>query len=190
MPKANEIKKGDAILLNGQMLLVKRVEVQDPHARGAATLYKMRFTNIKTGLKAEERFKGEEVLEKLDLTRRAVSYSYDEGEALVFMDDEDYTQYSIDKADIEDELLFITESIKGLQVLVSDEMVIGVELPSSVDLEITDTSPAIKGGSINARTKPAEFGTGLVVQVPEYLAPGERITINTAEKKFISRASN
>ena len=188
MPRASEIKKGEVVLYNQQLLHVKQVEVQNPSARGAATLYKMRFRNIQTGGKVEERFKGDDMLEKVELFKRMVSYSYDEGEALVFMDDEDFSQYTISKEDIEDELLFITESIQGMAVLIVDDAVVGLEMPQSVDLEIKETSPAIKGASANARTKPAIFETGLSVQVPEYLATGERIRINTAEKKFMGRA--
>lgn len=188
MPKASEVKKGEVVSLNGQLLQVKNVEVQSPSARGAATLYKMRFSNVQNGGKVEERFKGDDILERIELLKRAVSYSYDEGEAIVFMDDEDYSQYSVAKSDLEDELLFITESIKGVSVLIVDDAVIGIELPQSVEMEIQETSPAIKGASASARTKPAIFGTGLSVQVPEYLAPGERIRINTAEKKFMGRA--
>ena len=188
MAKASDVKKGEVLLINDQMLQVKDIDVQSPSARGAATLYKMRFRNVKTGAKYEERFKGDDNLDKVDMVRRPVSFSYDEGEALVFMDDEDYTQYALDKVDLEEEMLFITESIKGLLALVVDGQVIGLELPQSVEMEIQDTSPAIKGGSINARTKPAEFATGLIIQVPEYLAPGERVKINTAEKRFMGRA--
>lgn len=188
MPKASDVKKGEVILLNQQMLQVKQIEVQSPSARGAATLYKMKFRNIQSGAKAEQRFKGDDMLERVELLRRPVSFSYDEGEALVFMDDEDFSQYSLNKSDIEDESLFITESIQGVLVLIVDDSVIGIELPQSVEMEIRDTSPAIKGASASARTKPAEFETGLIVQVPEYLAPGERIRINTAEKKFMGRA--
>ena len=117
-----------------------------------------------------------------------MSYSYDDGLSLVFMDDSDYTQYMLDKAELEEERLFITESIKGMLALIVDEQVIGLELPQSVEMEIIETSPAIKGASASARTKPAEFSTGLTIQIPEYLAPGERVRINTAEKKFMGRA--
>jgi len=190
MPKASEVKKGEVLRINQQMLQVKNIEVQSPSARGAATLYKMKFRNIETGSKAEERFKGDDMLERVELMRRPVSYSYDEGEALVFMDDEDYTQYTLNKGEIEEERLFITEDIKGLLALIVDEQLIGLELPQSVELEIVETSPAIKGASASARTKPALFVTGLSVQVPEYLAPGERIRINTAERKFMGRAES
>ncbi len=190
MPKASDLKKGEVILLNDQMLQIKDIEVQSPSARGAATLYKMRFNNIKTGAKYEERFKGDVVLEQLDMVRRPVSYSYDDGQAMVFMDDEDFSQYMLDKVDLEEERLFITESIKGLLALIVDGSVIGLELPQSVEMEIQDTAPAIKGASASARTKPAEFITGLTIQVPEYLAPGERVRINTAERKFMGRAES
>ncbi|KZZ19397.1 elongation factor P-like protein YeiP, partial [Oleiphilus sp. HI0080] len=171
------MKKGEVVLYNQQLLHVKQIEVQNPSARGAATLYKMRFRNVQTGSKVEERFKGDDLLERVELFKRMVSYSYDE--ALVFMDDEDFSQYTIRKEDIEDELLFITESIQGMAVLIVDDAVVGLEMPQSVDMEIKETSPAIKGASASARTKPAVFETGLSVQVPEYLALGERIRINT-----------
>jgi elongation factor P len=188
MPKASEVKKGEVVLYNQLMLQVKHIEVQSPSARGAATLYKMRFANVQTGGKVEERFKGDDMLEKIELLKRAVSYSYDEGEAIVFMDDEDFSQYTVDKADMEEELLFLSEAIKGVSVMIVDDKVIGIELPQSVEMEIKETSPAIKGASASARTKPAIFETGLSVQVPEYLAEGERIRINTSEKKFMGRA--
>lgn len=188
MPKANEIKRGDVVLINDQLLQVKNIEVQSPSARGAATLYKMRFTNVKLGGKHEQRFKGEEIIDKVELIRKAVSYSYDDGMSLVFMDNEDYTQYALDKNDLEEESLYITESIKGLQVMIVDDQVIGLELPQSVDMEIIETAPAIKGASASARTKPATFVTGLTIQVPEYLATGERVRINTVENRFMGRA--
>ncbi len=187
MAKASEVKKGEVLLINDQMVQIKDIEVQSPSARGASTLYKMRGRNVKTGAKFEDRYKGDDNLDKVDMVRRPVSFSYDEGDALVFMDDEDFTQYALDKVDLEEERLFITEDIKGLLALVVDAQVIGLELPQSVEMTIQDTSPAIKGASASARTKPAEFATGLIVQVPEYLAPGERVKINTAEKRFMGR---
>ncbi|MCO7223112.1 elongation factor P-like protein YeiP [Pleionea sp. CnH1-48] len=188
MPKASEIKKGAAVEYNGKQLLVKDIDVQSPSARGAATLYRMRFTDIKTGQKVEERFKGDDQLNTLDLARRAVSFSYIDGDDYIFMDNEDYTQFNFKQADIEEELLFITEDIQGVQVLLVDDSPVAIELPQSVDLVIEETSPSIKGASASARTKPASFATGLTVQVPEYLSPGEKVRVNTAEKKFMSRA--
>lgn len=97
MAKANEIKRGMAISYNNKLLLVKDIDIQAPSARGASTLYKMRFTDIRTGQKVEERFKGDDILDTINLTRRAVSFSYIDGDEYVFMDNEDYTPYTFKK---------------------------------------------------------------------------------------------
>ncbi len=173
-----------AVNLNGKLLLVKDIDVQSPSARGASTLYKMRFSDVRTGLKVEERFKGDENLDTITLTRRAVNFSYIDGDEYVFMDDEDYTPYNFKKEQIEDELLFIPEGgMPGMQVLTMEGQLLALELPQTVDMEIVDTAPSIKGASASARNKPAIMSTGLSIQVPEYISPGEKfvfILLNAA----------
>ncbi len=188
MPKATDIKRGDVVELNGELLRVRDIEVHSPSARGAATLYKMRFSNVRTGLKQEERFKGDDLLTTVELQRRPVTFSYEDGDDMVFMDSEDFTQFTFKRNEIEDELGFITESVDGLSVLLAGEDIIGLELPQSVELPIVETAPAMKGASASARTKPATFSTGLVIQVPEYLEAGERVRIHTGERRFMGRA--
>lgn len=189
MPKANEIKKGDAVSYNNKLLLVKEIDVQSPSARGASTLYKMRFTDVKTGLKVEERFKGDDVLETFELLRRPVSFSYIDGDDYIFMDNEDFTPYYFKKNQIEEELLFIPEEgLAGMQVLIANDEVIALEFPQTVELTIVETAPGIKGASASARTKPAVLSTGLTVQVPEYIENGEKIKVHIAEKRYMSRA--
>ncbi|NCO46061.1 MAG: elongation factor P-like protein YeiP, partial [Vibrio sp.] len=114
--------------------------------------------------------------------------SYVDGDEYIFMDNEDYTQFTFKQADIEDELLFITEEIQGMYVVVVDGVAVALDVPSSVELVIEETDPSIKGASASARSKPARLSTGLVVQVPEYVATGDRIIINTAERKYMNRA--
>ncbi|SER18308.1 elongation factor P [Rosenbergiella nectarea] len=189
MPKANEIKRGMAVSWNGKLLLVKDIDVQSPSARGAATLYKMRFTDIRSGLKVEERFKGDDIIDSIQLNRHAVSFSYTDGNEYVFMDDEDYTPYSFNREQIEEELLFIPEAgLPGMQVLLMDDHVLALELPQTVDLVIVDTVPGIKGASASARTKAAALSTGLTVQVPEYLSNGDKIRVHIPERRYMSRA--
>ncbi|WP_108650509.1 elongation factor P-like protein EfpL [Dongshaea marina] len=188
MPRASEIKKGMAVEYKGKRLLVKDIDVQSPSARGASTLYKMRFSDVQNGGKVEERFKGDDILNLIDLSRHPVSFSYIDGDEYIFMDNEDYTQYGFKQQDISEELLFINEDTQGLQVLVVEGSAIGLELPTSVEMTISETAPSIKGASATARTKPAEFSTGLTIQVPEYIASGERVKIHTQEKKFMGRA--
>lgn len=188
MAKASDIKRNMAVEHNGKLLVVKNIEVSSPSARGAATLYKMRFTDVQAGFKVEQTFKGDDQLTLVDLTKRAATYSYEEGDTVIFMDSEDYSQYTFNREDIEDELLFITDDIQDLKVVIADEKVVGLELPQSVEMVIEQTDPSIKGASATARTKPAEFSTGLTIQVPEYISTGEKVKINVEEKKFMSRA--
>jgi len=104
------------------------------------------------------------------------------------MDNEDYTPYNLNTSSIEDEVLFINEDTQGLQIIIVDGVPVGVDLPSSVELVITETDPSIKGGSATARTKPAILSTGLTVQVPEHISTGDKIKVNTEERKFMGRA--
>ncbi|GAA3547560.1 elongation factor P-like protein EfpL [Zobellella aerophila] len=188
MPRANEIKKGMVVELAGKLLIVRDIEVQSPSARGASTLYKMRFTDLKTGLKVEERFKGDELLTTIDLQKRTVVLSYVDGDDHIFMDTEDYTQYPIRSSEIAEELLFLDENTRDIQVMLVDGQVIGLEPPQTVEMTIIDTSPEMKGASASARTKPAVFATGLTIQVPEYLKIGDKVRIHTVERRYMGRA--
>jgi elongation factor P len=188
MPKASDIKKGFAVSLNGKILLVRDIDITTPGGRGGSKIYKFRFKDLTTGAKVEDSFKSDELLETVDMYKRASSFSYIDGDDYIFMDNEDYSQYIFKKDDIEDELDFINEDIKGLFVILVNGQAATIELPAAVELVIEETDPSIKGASASARTKPARLTTGLVVQVPEYISSGERIIVNTTERKFMSRA--
>ncbi|ASI96691.1 MULTISPECIES: elongation factor P-like protein YeiP [Vibrio] len=188
MPKASEIKKGFAIESNGKTLLVKDIEVTTPGGRGGAKIYKMRCTDLNTGARVDERYKSDDVVETVEMNKRAVVYSYADGDEHIFMDNEDYSQYTFKHAEVEDDMLFINEDTQGIHIILVNGAAVGIELPSSVELVIEETDPSIKGASASARTKPARFASGLVVQVPEYIATGERVIVNTTERKFMSRA--
>ena len=90
---------------------------------------------------------------------------------------------------IEEELPYIIDNLEGMSALIVDDALVGIELPSTVSLEIVECAPGIKGASASARNKPATLTTGLVVLVPEYLSPGEIIKVNTDTGEYISRAS-
>ncbi|PMH46734.1 elongation factor P-like protein YeiP [Vibrio sp. 10N.286.49.B3] len=188
MPKASDIKKFAAIEHNGKVYLVKEISKLTPSGRAGASLYRMRLYDVATGSKADESFKADEMISLADFQRHQVSFSYIDGDEYVFMDNEDYTPYNFNKEAIEEELLCITEDTQGLQVLTVDGQPVAIELPAMVELVITETDPSIKGASASARTKPATLSTGLVVQVPEYIASGDKIKVNTAEHKYMSRA--
>ncbi|RTR26310.1 elongation factor P-like protein EfpL [Shewanella atlantica] len=190
MPKASEVKKNTAIDFNNNVYLIRDIERSVPQGRSGGSLYRMRMYDVATGSKLDHTFKADEMINLADLSRHEVSFSYIDGDEYVFMDIVDYTPYHFNKDSISEELLFITEETQGLQVLTVDGTPVAIELPANVELVIVETDPSIKGASASARTKPATLSTGLTVQVPEYIANGEKIKINTAEHKFMSRADS
>ncbi len=188
MPKASDVKKNSAIEHNGRVVLVKDIERSVPQGRAGGSIYRMRMYDIVTGAKTDETFKDSDMLPAADYSRRAVMFSYTDGDEYIFMDNEDYTPYHLNKDTIEEQLQFINEETQGLHVLIIADVAATVEVPMTVELEITETAPALKGGSATARTKPATLTTGLVINVPEHISTGDKIKINTEEMKFVGRA--
>lgn len=186
--KANEIKKGAVIEVDGQKVVIKQVTVQSPSSRSGSTLYKVKGQNVVTRQKFERSFKGDESVGEVDFVRRPVQLLFRDAEGCTFMDSESYEQFIIADSMIEEELPYISEGLEGMTALIADGELLGIDLPATVSLEITECSPGIKGASAAARTKPATLSTGLVVQVPEYLSPGEVIKVNTETGEYMSRA--
>ncbi len=186
--RASEIKRGDVVAIDGAPHSVRDIDVRSPSSRGATTLYKVRFTNLLTQRKYDATLKGDDTLEDADVRKTQLQYSYDDGADLVFMDSEDFAQFPLGREQLAEQLPFISEGLEGITGLIVEGVLLAVELPQSVVLEIVETAPAIKGASASARTKPATLTTGHVVQVPEYLASGERVKVNTGDGKFMSRA--
>lgn len=187
VPKANELKSGMVVEINGMPHSVKNVDAKSPHSRGGATLYKVRFTNLKTGQKLDESLKGDDMLKEADCSRAQVQFSYVDDEAFTFMNTEDYSQYTLNKDEIEESVPYLTEGLDGIFALIMDDAILGIELPHSVNLTVAETAPAIKGATAAGRTKPATLSTGLEIQVPEYLEAGQEVKVNTTNAKFMSR---
>ena len=186
--KANEIKKGIIIDQNNKKILIKKVVVQSPSSRSGSTLYKVSGSDISSGQKFESRFKGDEVIKQIEVSRHSVQLLFHDADTYTFMDSENYEQFTLATEFLEDESVFLFDGLEGLSALISDGELLGVELPNTMSLEISECAPSMKAASSSARTKPATLTTGLVVQVPEYLTPGEIIKINTETREFISRA--
>ena len=187
MAKASELKRGMVVEINGVPHMVKHFDAKSPSSRGASTLYKVRFTNLKTGQKLDESLKGDDYLKDSDLVRVKVQFSYVDGESYIFMNMEDYTQYTLSLDDLDDQVNYLTEGLEGIVALLIDDDIFGIELPSSVVLAIIETAPAIKGATASGRTKTARLVTGLEVQDPEYLEVDELIKVNTETGKYMSR---
>ena len=186
--KANEIKKGMVFNVDGKNILVKKVFVQDPHSRGGSTLYKVTGSDISSGQKFERSFKGDEQVDSVDVSKQPVQLLFKDTDGFTFMDTETYEQFTLSEAAVEDESDFLTDGIEGVTALTSDGMILSIEVPTTLVMEIMECAPAMKSASSSARTKPATMSTGLVIQVPEYLTPGEKIKINTESREFMSRA--
>ncbi|MCP4117208.1 MAG: elongation factor P-like protein YeiP [Desulfobacteraceae bacterium] len=188
MPKACDLKKGNVVEINNDIYMVKHIDVKSPSARGAATLYKVRFNNVRTKQKHEETYKGNDMLTVADILKKPVQYLYPDGNLHVFMDTEEYSQYMISEEAIEDEIAWLSDGMEGLVAMIIEDNMVSIELPKTLVFEIAETAPGIKGASASARTKPATLSNGVEVQVPEYLEPGEMIKINTETKKYMSKA--
>lgn len=188
MPKANELKQGTAIEINGEPYVVKKIEVRNPTSRGATTLYKVRFAHMKTKQKLDETYKSDDMLKAADCSRVNVQYSYQDGDTYYFMNSETYEQYSLSAEDLEGQIEYLSEGLEGLIMLLMDDSALGIQLPTTISLQIVETPPAMKGASATNRTKPAKLTTGLEIQVPEYIESGEVIKVNTETGKFSSRA--
>ena len=186
--QAKEIKNGAVVNFQGAPVIIESISVQSPSARGAATLYKYRGRNLVSRQKVDITLKGTESLDEADFERRDVKLMYCDATHMHFLDQTDYNQYSLELADVENEAKYITESLEGILALVYNGECVGVQVPTTVEMEVTQCDPAVKGDSATKRTKPATVETGLVVQVPEYLTQGERIKVDSRTGDYISRA--
>ena len=186
--RANELKRGDLVEFDGQSCLVKKIDTRSPSARGASTLYKIRLDNLVTGQKKEINVKGDFLLSELNSEKLKVQFSYQDSGQYFFMNLTDFNQYVADEGMLAGKLQYLSEGLEDILAVFVEGKFLGIELPNSIVLRIDETSPSIKGASASARTKPAKFSTGLVVQVPEYIEVGEKIKINTATGEYISRA--
>jgi elongation factor P len=188
VPKANELKQGTAIEINGEPYVVKTIEVRNPTSRGATTLYKVRFTHMKTRQKLDETYKSDDILKIADCSKVNVQYSYQESDTYYFMNSETYEQYSLMREDIEEQVDYLTDGLDGIVLLLMDDIALGIQLPTTITLQIVETPPAMKGASATSRTKTARLSTGLEIQVPEYIESGEMVKVNSETGKFSSRA--
>lgn len=188
MIKACDLENGTVIRFNGIPHLVENIQVQTPSARGAATLYKVRFRSMQNRSKLDKVFRGDDALENCEVEKREVQFLYEKDDRFEFMDLVDYSQFAMAREDISDAVPFLVENMEGIQAMVSDDKVLGIELPAVVEMDVVECDPSIKGASATARTKPAKLSTGHMIQVPEYMAAGERVRVDTRSGKFLSRA--
>ena len=187
MIKACDLTKNSVVELNGDPHVVEQLRTQSPSARGASTLYKVRFRNVRTRAKLDQTYKGDDPVKETDFDTRQVSFSYREGDRFTFMDLEDYSQFELMEDEIEDSVPYLTDGMEGIKALMQGDKVLCIQMPDAVDLRITECAPSMRGASVTARTKAATLETGLTLQVPEYMEQGERVRVDTRTGDFVQR---
>lgn len=173
---------------NGAPCIIETISVQSPSARGAATFYKYRARNLISKQKVDITLRSGESLAEADFEKRPVKFMYADGSHLHFLDQADYNQYSLPAADVAEQSQYLSEELEGVVALFYNDECVGLDVPATVALKITECDPYVKGNSATGRTKPAKLETGLMIQVPEYLAQGELVKVDTRTGEFLSRA--
>ncbi|NCT66013.1 MAG: elongation factor P-like protein YeiP [Rhodanobacteraceae bacterium] len=186
--KASEIKKGNVVEHDGKVWQIRDIERSSPQGRGGNVTFRFIMYSVPGGQKLDISLRAEDDLKETELLRRPVAYSYKDGDAYVFMDNEDYTQYTLDASAIGDAAGYLADGIEGCYIQLIDDAPVGLQLPQSVTLEVVDTAPELKGASATKRTKPAKLSTGIEIQVPEYITTGTRVVVNTTTGEFSGRA--
>ena len=189
MVPAKDFKRRMVVEIDGAPHMIEQIQVQTPSARGAATLYKIKARNLKTRARVEKSYRGTEGLPEASFERRPVQFLYRDAEGFHFMDSTDYNQFTFSAEDLEDQAPFMTENMEGVESLVVNDEVIGIELPDTVALEIVETSPGVRGNSATGRTKPAKLATGHLIQVPEHLDQGVTVRVDTRTGEYLGRAN-
>lgn len=188
MPKACELKRNDIVAIQGSPCVLEELKVSTPSARGASSVYHLRFRNLVTKNKVDHHVKGEEQYAPIDFEKRMVQYLYRERDEYTFMDAEDFTQFSLLQEDIEEQIPYLVEDMEGITALLSEGKVLAIEMPPAVALKIVECDPSARGATATARTKNAVLETGLRIQVPDYMEAEEVIRVDTRTGHFMSRA--
>ena len=186
--QAKDIKNGAVVVIQDAPVIVENISVQSPSARGGATLYKFRGRNLMTKNKVDFTLKGTESLDEADFQKRPVNVMYCDATDMHLMDQEDFKQFALKLEDVENERPYIKEGIEGLLAMIYSDECVGLQVPATIELLVTQCDPAVKGNSATSRTKPATLETGLTIQVPEYLKEGETVKVDTRTGDFLSRA--
>ena len=181
----NQFKNGMHIELEGQPWRIVEFQHVKPGKGGAFVRTKLKA--LASGAVVDRTFRAGEKFPRVHTETKNVQYLYDDGSEVHFMDSETYEQFALPHGDLEDELPFMQPNAT-VQVLAVDGKPSSVQLPASVELEVVETEPGVKGDTVSNVTKPATLETGAVVQVPLFVNVGDRLKVDPHEKRYISRA--
>ena len=182
---SNDLKNGMALNLPEGLMTVVEFQHVKPGKGGAFVRTKLK--NYRTGAVLDRTFRGDEKLPLAVIDKREMQYLYREGSEFVFMDNETYDQLQVATDDLGNSVSFIKEGDTVI-LPIYDGRVVGVELPAAVELAIAETEPGVQGDRVSGARKPATLETGLVVQVPLFIGPGEKIKVDTRTGEYLARA--
>ncbi|MGM7635527.1 elongation factor P [Bacillus sp. Hm123] len=185
MISVNDFRTGLTIEVDGGIWRV--VEFQHVKPGKGAAFVRSKLRNLRNGAIQEKTFRAGEKVAKAQIDNRRMQYLYANGDQHVFMDNESYEQIELPAEQIEYELKFLKENME-VSIMMYQTETLGVELPNTVELKVTETEPGIKGDTASGGTKPATVETGLVVQVPFFVNEDDVLIVNTDDGSYVSRA--
>lgn len=185
MISTNDFRTGLTIELDGDPWQVTDFQHVKP-GKGAAFV-RSKLRNLRNGNIQDRTFRAGERVPLAHVETRQMAYLYNSGEEYIFMDNETYEQISLPASSIEREIKFLKENMNVNVMIVGGET-LGVELPVTVELEVVETDPGIKGDTVSGGSKPAKLETGLTVQVPLFVNEGDKLVIDTRKEEYVSRA--
>ena len=181
---ATRLKRGMLIKMGPDLFRVLELQHVTPgNLRG---FVRAKFRNIRNGSLADQKLRSEDTLERAILDEREMQYLYKDGESFHFMDTTSYELLHVDAEALGESVNYIIPDALIKVEFYGDEPV-GISLPPAVDLKVEDTAPGIKGATASAQVKPATLETGLVVQVPPFVNPGDKIRVSTETGEYLSR---
>lgn len=184
--KATEIRKGQVIEQDGDLLLITEYIHKTPG--NLRSIIQIKTKSLKSGAGGSMRLSGGDTVEVAFLDRKKAEYLYRDAAHFVFMDSETYDQFHLDEELVGDKMGFVREN-ETIEVTFHGTTPIGVVLPSSVVLEVTEAEAAVKGNSATNVKKNAVVETGMTVKVPMHIGVGEKIKVHTDTGDFLGRAN-
>ncbi|WP_437920597.1 elongation factor P [Sphingobacterium sp. LRF_L2] len=184
MSKASEVKSGNILRFNGELVAVEEFIHRTPGNLRA--FYQARMRNVRSGKLVEYRFRTDEEVEIARVETNDYQYLYDEGDFFVVMDNATYDQFNIPKGLFGDTARFLKEGMNVIIAFESDEPIMA-QAPTTVELEITYTEPAVKGDTSTNALKLATVETGVEIRVPLFINQGDRVKIDTRTGDYIER---
>ena len=187
MIESSNFKRGICLQFKGAPMIITGVSFSTPTARGGSTIAKTKLKNLITGQVLNESIRSGEKFEQVDLEQHPCAYMYSDGTSWHFIDNETFEQFELSSDALGEDAGYLKDGLEGIRAMLIDGSVVSITLPMTVDLQVVETEPAIKGATAQAQLKPAKTETGLEVQVPSYLTSGETIRIDTRDGHFVER---